>query len=97
MSIDVPWCFGLGCRKEGNEALKRAWRRSGAAARVRKASAVSAQQGQGAHETAVAAAAEGTLETEHEAATRVARAVVQAARADSRARAAGAVSDDSEA
>ena len=34
-SLDVPWCFGLACRKEGNEELKRAWKR--AAARGRRA------------------------------------------------------------
>jgi len=28
ISLDQPWCFGLGCRKEGSEALKAAWRRN---------------------------------------------------------------------
>mgnify|MGYP007078099152 CR=1 FL=1 len=27
LSLDVPWCFGLGCRKEGSEALKKMWRK----------------------------------------------------------------------
>ena len=22
VSLDIPWCFGLGCRKEGDELLK---------------------------------------------------------------------------
>lgn len=26
-SLDVPWCFGLACRKEGNERLKTVWKR----------------------------------------------------------------------
>ena len=26
VSLDIPWCFGLGCRKEGDEKLKAAWR-----------------------------------------------------------------------
>jgi len=26
MSLDQPWCFGLSCRKEGDEKLKAAWR-----------------------------------------------------------------------
>jgi hypothetical protein len=25
VSLDVPWCFGLACRKEGDELLKSAW------------------------------------------------------------------------
>ena len=33
VSLDIPWCFGLACRKEGNEELKKGWRRLGRAGR----------------------------------------------------------------
>ena len=36
VSLDVPWCFGLSCRKEGDERLKVAWRRSGKGSRRRR-------------------------------------------------------------
>ena len=27
ISVDIPWCYGLGCRKEGNEKVKREFRK----------------------------------------------------------------------
>ena len=36
VSLDIPWCFGLACRKEGNEELKRGWRQLGRAGRGRR-------------------------------------------------------------
>ena len=27
VSLDMQWCFGLACRKDGSEQLKRAWKR----------------------------------------------------------------------
>lgn len=39
VSLDVPWCFGLGCRKQGDEMLKSLWR---AAARAQRHARVQA-------------------------------------------------------
>ena len=33
VSLDIPWCFGLACRKEGDERLKARWRHSAKSAR----------------------------------------------------------------
>jgi len=36
ISLDHPWCFGLGCRKEGDEQLKAHWRRQARALKSRR-------------------------------------------------------------